>query len=218
MSQPSERTRVRRHPERGVYDRETIHAILDEALFCHVAYIVDGRPYVVPTIHARIGNTLYLHGSQASRTLRALKTGVEICIEATLLDGLVLARSTPKHSMNYRSVILYGATREVVDPAEKSQAQIALVEHVIPGRVEDARPPTDKEMRETLILAVPIDEVSAKVRSGPPLDPEEDLAIPTWAGVLPIRLVAGDPEPDPRLPKDTPIPGYVGNFRRPPTI
>src|SRR3990170_725759 len=161
MSQPpTERTRVRRHPERGVYDRESLYAILDEALFCHVAYVVDGRPYVIPTIHARIGDTLYLHGSQASRTLRALKTGMEMCIEATLLDGLVLARSTPKHSMNYRSVIIYGVAREVTEAAEKSEAQIALVEHIVPGRVDDVRPPTDKEMGETTILAVSIDEAS----------------------------------------------------------
>ena len=219
MSQPpTERTRVRRHPERGVYDRESLYAILDEALFCHVAYVVDGRPYVIPTIHARIGDTLYLHGSQASRTLRALKTGMEMCIEATLLDGLVLARSTPKHSMNYRSVIIYGVAREVTEAAEKSEAQIALVEHIVPGRVDDVRPPTDKEMGETTILAVPIDEASAKVRAGPPLDPEEDLAMPAWAGVLPLGLVAGDPEPDPKLARGASVPDYLRHYHRPPTI
>lgn len=214
---PSDRTRVRRHPERGVYDRETIYAILDEALICHLAYAVDGHPTVIPTVHARVGDTLYLHGSQASRTVRALRTGVEVCVEATLLDGLLLARSTPKHSMNYRSAVVYGVAREVVDPVEVAEAQKAIMEHVIPGRMTEVRQPNEKELEETAFLAVPLSEASAKVRTGPPKDPEEDLTIPVWAGVLPLHLVAGEPEPDPKLSPGTPVPDYVRRYGRSPT-
>jgi nitroimidazol reductase NimA-like FMN-containing flavoprotein (pyridoxamine 5'-phosphate oxidase superfamily) len=191
---PSERTRVRRHPERGVYDRSSVDAILDEALFCHVAWVTpEGTPRVIPTIHVRVGDTLYIHGSEASRTLRGLRTGVECCVEATLVDGIVLARSTPMHSLNYRSVVAYGIAREVTDPEEKDMAQRALVEHVVPGRSAEARAPNAKELRETAILALPLDEASAKVRTGDPLDPEEDLDLPVWAGVLPLRVEAGEP-------------------------
>ena len=165
---PSERTRVRRLPERGVYERDAIDAILDEALICHLAYVQDGEPRVIPTIHARVGDTLYVHGSNASRTLRATKAGAPVAAEVTLIDGLVLARSAFHHSMNYRSVVVYGRAREVTDPTEKFEAQRALVEHVVRGRSADARLPNDRELNQTTILAIPMDEASAKVRTGPP--------------------------------------------------
>ncbi len=197
---PTARTRVRRHPERGAYDAPTVHAILDEALLCHLAWVTDdGHPRVIPTIHARIGDTLYVHGSAASNTLRGIRDGRTICIETTLLDGLVMARSTPNHSMNYRSVMVYGAPREVTEPAERDEAQRVLVEHVVPGRTAEVRMPTDKELKETSIFAIPLDEASAKIRTGPPIDPEEDLSSPAWAGVLPVQQAFGSPEPSPDL-------------------
>lgn len=212
---PSQRTRVRRHPERGAYDRQTVGAILDEALICHVAWVTpEGEPRVIPTIHARAGDTLYIHGSQASRTLRALRAGAPVCVEATILDGLVLARSTPMHSMNYRSVVVFGSPREVTDREEMGLAQRVLVEHVIPGRTADARVPTDKELKETAIFALSLDEASAKIRSGGPGDPDEDLELPVWAGVLPLRLAPGEPEPDDRLAPGIQTPGYVTGYRR----
>ena len=213
---PSERTRVHRHPERGAYDRATIDAILDEALICHLAWVTpDGEPRVIPTIHVRVGDTLYVHGSQASRTLRALRAGAQVCIETTIVDGLVLARSTPKHSMNYRSVVVFGSPREVTDREEMHVAQRALTEHVVPGRTADARPPNDKEYKETAIFALPLDEASAKVRTGPPLDPDEDLALDVWAGVIPIHIVAGEPEPAPDLRPGIDPPAYATDYRRP---
>ena len=176
---PSERTQVHRHPERGDYDRTTIDAILDEALICHVAWVAsDGEPRIIPTIHARDGDTLYIHGSQASHTLRAIRAGAKVCVEATILDGLVLARSTPNHSMNYRSVVVFGSPREVTDRDEMDRAQRILVEQVIPGRTADARMPTEKEFKETAIFAITLDEASAKVRTGGPKDPDDDLALP----------------------------------------
>ena len=212
---PSDRTRVRRHPERGVYDRETVDAILDEALFCHVAWATpEGTPRVIPTIHVRDGDVVYIHGSQASRTLRGLRTGVECCLVVTLLDGLVLARSTPMHSMNYRSVVVYGVAREVTDPEEMDRAQRLLVEHVVPGRTAEVRMPSDTELKETAILAIPLDEASAKVRTGGPKDPEEDLDLPVWAGVLPLRLVPGEPEPSPDLRGGIEPPEHVTRYRR----
>ena len=212
---PSERTRVCRHPERGAYDRQTVGAILDEALICHVAWVTpEGEPRVIPTIHARAGDTLYIHGSQASRTLRALRAGAPVCVEATILDGLVLARSTPMHSMNYRSVVVFGSPREVTDREEMDLAQRVLVEHVIPGRTADARVPTDVEFKETAIFALSLEEASAKIRTGGPGDPDEDLELPVWAGVLPLRLAPGEPEPDDRLAPGIQTPGYVTGYRR----
>src|SRR5512132_1606786 len=210
---PSERTRVRRLPERGVYERDAIDAILDEALICHLAYVQDGEPRVIPTIHARVGDTLYVHGSNASRTLRSTK-GAPVAAEVTLLDGLVLARSAFHHSMNYRSVVVYGRAREVTDPREKFEAQRALVEHVVRGRSADARLPNDRELNQTTILAIPMDEASAKVRTGPPKDENEDLELPVWAGVLPFTTVPGEPEPDPLLPAGTDPPSYLTDYRR----
>jgi nitroimidazol reductase NimA-like FMN-containing flavoprotein (pyridoxamine 5'-phosphate oxidase superfamily) len=214
-SAPTERTRLRRHPERGVYDRAVIDAILDEALICHLATVVDGSPRVIPTIHARVGDVLYVHGSPASRTLRALREGAEVCVAATLVDGLVLARSGFHSSINYRSVMVYGRAREVTDPDEKRRAQDALVDHVAPGRSTEVRPPTPRELRRTAIFAIPLDEASAKVRTGPPKDDEEDLGLPIWAGVLPIRTLPGPPQDDPRIPPGVRPPESVLRWRRP---
>jgi uncharacterized protein len=212
---PTERTRVRRHPERGIYDRETVDAILDEALICHVAWVTgDGSPRVIPTIHVRVGDDLYIHGSEASRTLRGLRTGIECCIEATIVDGIVLARSTLMHSLNYRSVIVYGVAREVVDETEKDLAQRALVEHVVPGRTADVRMPNAKELKETSILALALDEASAKVRTGGPKDPDDDLDLSVWAGVLPLREIAGEPIASDDLRDGIDVPPYVRSYDR----
>src|ERR1051325_11474243 len=174
------RTPVRRLAARGAYDRETIYAVIDEAYICHVGFGVDGHPFVIPTIHARVGDTLYFHGSAASRMLRSLRDGVDACVTITLLDGLVLARSAFHHSMNYRSVVAFGKAREVTDDAEKRRALDRLVEHVVRGRSTEVRAPNEKEMRQTLVLALPLSEASAKIRTGPPLDDEEDYALPVW--------------------------------------
>jgi len=214
---PSERTRVKRHPERGAYDRATIDAILDEALFCHVGYVADGHPRVIPTIHVRVGDTLYVHGSNASRTLRTIKDGEEVCIVTTLLDGLVLARSAFMHSMNYRSVVVYGRAREVSEREEKWTAQKALVDHVCAGRSDQVRMPTEDELRQTTILAVSLAEASAKLRTGPPKDDEADYDLPVWAGVLPISTVPQTPQDDPRLGHGLEPPPNVTGYRRPPS-
>lgn len=213
---PSDRTRVRRHPERGAYDRATIDAILDEALLCHLAWVTDeGHPRVIPTIHVRVGDLLYVHGSAASRTLRGIRDGRTICVEATLLDGLVLARSTPNHSMNYRSVVVFGTPVEVTDAADRDAAQLALVEQIVPGRTADVRMPTDKELKETAIFSLALDEASAKIRTGPPLDPDDDLDAPAWAGVIPVRTTFGEPVPSPDLRRSISPPGYATGYARP---
>lgn len=197
------RTQVRRLPKRGHYDRETIHAILDEALICHVGFVVDGSPVVIPTIHWREADTLYVHGSSASRMLRSLKGGVEACVTVTLLDGLVLARSAFHHSMNYRSVVVFGKAREV-DGDEKLRALDSLVEHVMPGRSRDVRPPNETELRATTVLALPLEEASAKIRTGGPVDDDEDYALPVWAGVVPMRLTRGEPLADEQVTVELP--------------
>jgi hypothetical protein len=184
---------VKRHPERGDYDRDVIDAILDEALMCHLGFVVDGQPFVIPTIHARDGDMLYIHGSPGSRMLRTAKTGVDICVTATLLDGLVLARSVYNHSMNYRSVVVLGRAHEVTDLDEKLRAMKCVVEHVVKGRWNDARQPNEGEIKGTTILSLPLDEASAKIRSGPPVDDEDDLALPVWAGIVPLRLEPSEP-------------------------
>lgn len=213
---PTERTQVRRHPERGAYDRATIGAILDEALYCHVGYVDgSGRPRVIPTIHVRVDDTIYVHGSNASRTLRILQDGAEVCLVATLLDGLVLARSAFSHSMNYRSVVVYGPAREVTDLEEKWMAQKALLDHVCPGRSEQARVPNQRELDQTTLLAVAMAECSAKIRTGPPKDDEDDHDLPIWAGVLPLRTVAASPEDDPALAPGLVPPENVTRYRRP---
>lgn len=208
----TERTRVRRLPKRGQYDAATIHAILDEAMICHVGFVVDGAPVVIPTIHWRDGDTLYFHGSAASRMLRSLKNGVDACVTVTLLDGLVLARSAFHHSMNYRSVVVFGKAREVADEDEKVRALEALVEHVVRGRSKDIRQPNDKELRQTLVLAMPLDEASAKIRTGGPVDDDEDYALPIWAGVLPVTLTPGEPIADTGVTAD--VPEYVKSYVR----
>jgi hypothetical protein len=210
--QASERTRVRRLPARGCYDQATIDAILDEALVCHVGFAVDGQPYVIPMNYARVGRQLYMHGSAASRTLRTLATGVPVCVTVTLLDGLVLARSAFHHSMNYRSVVILGTAVEVRDPDERLAALEAIVEHILAGRWREVRPPNERELRATSVLRLPLDEVSAKIRSGPPLDDADDLGQPCWAGVIPLRLVAATPLPDAHLPAgaEPPLRGNAG--------
>jgi len=207
----SDRTRVRRLAERGRYETETIHAILDEALICHVGFVVDGQPVVIPTIHWREGDTLYFHGSAASRMLRSLRDGVDACVTVTLLDGLVLARSAFHHSMNYRSVVVFGKAREVRED-EKVRVLDSLVEHVVRGRSKEVRAPNLKELRQTLVLALPIDEASAKIRTGGPVDDEEDYALPVWAGVLPLTLTPGEPVADRGVTGE--VPGYVREYTR----
>ncbi len=209
MHKTSTRTRVRRHPERGAYDRATVDAILDEALYCHLGFVVDGQPYVIPTLHARVGDTVYLHGSAASRLIRTLAGGVPACLTVTLVDGLVLARSAYNHSVNYRSAVVLGSARTVDDPDEKLRALEAFTEQLVPGRWADVRPPNEKELKATSVLALALDECSAKVRTGPPGDDEEDLALAVWAGVLPLRLQAVAPVPDSRLAAGTPVPAYA---------
>jgi nitroimidazol reductase NimA-like FMN-containing flavoprotein (pyridoxamine 5'-phosphate oxidase superfamily) len=207
----TERTRVRRLAERGHYETETIHAILDEALICHVGFVVDNQPVVIPTIHWRDGDMLYFHGSAASRMLRSLRDGVDACVTVTLLDGLVLARSAFHHSMNYRSVVVFGKAREVRED-EKVRVLDSLVEHVVRGRSKEIRAPNLKELRQTLVLALPIDEASAKIRTGGPVDDEEDYALPVWAGVLPLTLTPGEPVADGGVTADAPE--YVRKYTR----
>lgn len=215
MTEVSPQIRVRRHPERGIYDRAAIDAILDEALVCHAGFAVDGQPFVIPTIHARVGDTLYLHGSPASRMLRQLAGGVDICVTATLLDGIVLARSVYKSSLNYRSAVVLGHARKVEDSDEKRLALEAVVEHVAPGRSREARAPNGDELKATLVLALEIDEASAKVRSGPPKDFEHDLDLPIWAGAIPLGLSALPPETADRVPARVAVPDYAEKYRRP---
>ena len=197
---PTPRTRVRRLPSRASYDRTTIHAILDEALVCHLGFVHDGQPFVLPTTYARVDDALYLHGSAASRMLRGLRDGIPVCVTVTLLDGLVLARSAFHHSMNYRSVVILGVAAEVTDAAERLGALEAIVEHVNPGRWRQVRPPNDRELKATIVLRLPIVEASAKVRTGGPLDDAGDLGWPCWAGHVPLRLVALEPVPDGQPP------------------
>jgi nitroimidazol reductase NimA-like FMN-containing flavoprotein (pyridoxamine 5'-phosphate oxidase superfamily) len=208
------RTTVARQRDRGRYEREMINAIVDEALICHVGFSVDGQPYVIPTAHARIEDRLYIHGSVGSRMLKNMKAGVPVCVTVTLLDGLVLARSAFHHSMNYRSAVILGVAREVTDEQEKRSAFDALVNHVVPGRSADVRAADAQELKATSVLCLVIEEASAKVRRGPPIDAEEDYALDCWAGVLPMQLVPGHPVDDPRLEFGTPVPAGVAAYRR----
>jgi nitroimidazol reductase NimA-like FMN-containing flavoprotein (pyridoxamine 5'-phosphate oxidase superfamily) len=211
---PTERTQVKRLPKRGAYDRETVFKILDEAFVCHVGFVVDGQPFVIPTNFGRSGETLYLHGSAASRMLRTLSQGIPVCVTVTLTDGLVLARSAFHHSVNYRSVVVLGAARLVEDPAEKMEALRLFTEHIMKGRWDDIRWPNEQEMKGTTVLALPLEEVSAKVRTGGPIDDEVDYSLPVWAGVLPLPVVPAEPIPDPRLRAGTEIPSYMKGYRR----
>ncbi len=210
-SNGNQRTRVKRLPERGVYDTDAIYSVLDEALICHVGFVADHGPVVIPTIHARVGDTLYLHGSPASAMLRSTP-GEQVCITVTILDGLVVARSAFHHSMNYRSVVVFGEPRIVDDPAERMVALEAITNHVIPGRWDEARQPNDKEDRGTRLLAVNLVEASMKTRSGPPGDEAEDMDLDIWAGVIPMALTAGDPITAPDLKPGVPVPPSVQNY------
>ena len=211
---PTDRTQVKRLPKRGAYDRVTVFKILDEAFVCHVGFVVEGQPYVIPTNFGRAGDTLYLHGSAASRMLRTLSEGIPVCVTVTLVDGLVLARSAFHHSANYRSVVVLGTARLVSDPAEKMEALRLFTEHIMKGRWDDIRQPTDQEMKGTTVLAVPLEEVSAKIRTGGPIDDEEDYALPMWAGVLPLPVTPAAPIPDARLNPGTQIPAYMRGYKR----
>ncbi len=190
------RTTLRRLPDRGAFDLASIHAILDEAFICHLGFDVDGQPFVIPTAYGRIDDRLYVHGSAASRTVRALGRGIDACVTVTLIDGLVLARSAFHHSINYRSVVVFGTARLVTDPQEKQEALRAITNHVVPDRWEEVRAPGEQELKATSVLALTLDEASAKIRTGPPKDDEEDLEWPVWAGVVPLRQEIGTPEPD----------------------
>jgi len=210
----TQRTILKRLPKRGSHERETINQILDEGFICHVGFAIEGQPFVIPTGYARTGDQLLLHGSQASRMLRALKTGIDVCVTVTLIDGLVLARSAFHHSMNYRSVVIFGRATLIEERAAKLAALFALSEHMIPGRWKEVREPTESELQQTTVLSLPIDEASAKIRTGPPLDDEEDYPMNVWAGVLPTQLTTSDPIADPRLPPNIEVPDYVVSYRR----
>ena len=212
----TQRTTLKRLPQRGSFEREQINEILDEGLVCHVGFVFNGHPFVIPTGYARVGDTLIIHGSQASRMLRQLGQGIDVCVTVTLIDGLVLARSAFHHSMNYRSVVVFGRAEVIEDRQEKMAALEALSEHIIPGRWDDVRGPNDRELQLTTVLAIPLTEASAKVRTGPPVDDEEDYDLPVWAGVLPLQMVAQKPIADPRLPPETPTPKHAIDYDRRP--
>jgi hypothetical protein len=209
---PTPRTRVVREAQRAVYDRDTVNQILDEAFLCHVGFVADGQPYVIPTSYGRDGNVLYIHGSAASRMLHTLDQGAPVCVTITLLDGLVLARSVFNHSMNYRSVVILGTATLVDDAAEKIAALRALSEHILPRRWDDSRQPNEKELKATSVLRILIEEFSAKVRVGPPVDDDEDYSFPTWAGVIPLETMAGAAIPDDRCQRE--LPAYLHNYSR----
>lgn len=201
---PTGRTTVRRLPKRGVYDKNEVYGILDEGFLCHVGLTIEGQPYVIPTGYARIGDEIFLHGSAASRMLRSVGEGIDVCVTVTLVDGFVLSRSAFHHSINYRSVVMLGRARVVEDAAEKMAAMHAFTNHILPGRWEEVRPPSEQELKSTMVLALPLEEVSAKVRKGPPVEDEGDLERPAWAGVVPLRGQLGQP-----VPMDDLVPGVV---------
>lgn len=210
----TERTSLKRLPKRGVYDREVIYGILDEAFICHVGFVVDGQPFVIPTGYARVGDNLLIHGSAASRMLRALAREIEVCVTVTLIDGLVLARSAFHHSVNYRSVLVFGKAAVVRDEQEKLKALEAFTEHIIQGRWQEVRWPHQNELRATTVLSLPLKEASAKIRTGPPIDDEEDYELSVWAGEIPLQLASGEPVRDPRLPAQIALPSHVLNYTR----
>jgi uncharacterized protein len=211
----TERTRIFRKPGRGSYDRELVHSILDEALTCHVGFVQEGQPYVIPTIHARVEEALYLHGAKGNRMLKALIDGTPCCVTVTLVDELVLARAALHHSLNYRSVMVLGTAREVTDPEEMESALRAVVEHIAPGRAEEVRGPDGTDLKSTRVLSLPIEQASAKVRTGPPIDEKADLDLHHWAGQLPLTSGTGDPIPAPDLVHDLPVPDSVRAWSRP---
>ena len=208
------RTKLKRLPKRGHFDRETVYGILDEGFICHVGFAPEGQPFVIPTGYARVDDKLYIHGSQASRMLRSLSGGVDACVTVTIVDGLVLARSAFHHSMNYRSVVIFGRATLVDEGEDKMSALLALSEHIIRGRWAEVREPTEQEMKLTTVLSLPLVEASAKIRTGPPLDDEEDYAMDVWAGVIPLRLIAGEPIDDPRLIEGVEAPAYAREYKR----
>jgi nitroimidazol reductase NimA-like FMN-containing flavoprotein (pyridoxamine 5'-phosphate oxidase superfamily) len=210
----TQRTTLKRLPKRGVFDRELVYEILDEGFICHVGFIAEGQPFVIPTGYARAEDRLYIHGSQASRMLRTLGQGIDVCVTVTLIDGLVLARSAFHHSMNYRSVVVFGQATVVAERAEKLEVLRALSEHMIPGRWGDVRQPSEQELKATSVLSLELTEASAKVRTGPPIDDEEDYELAVWAGVVPLRLVAGEPIADPRLPEGIAVPDCASKYKR----
>ena len=210
----TDRTKLKRLPRRGHFDRETVYGILDEGFICHVGFAPGGQPVVIPTGYARVDDKLYIHGSQASRMLRTLAGGVDACVTVTIIDGLVLARSAFHHSINYRSVVIFGRATLIEDREEKYTALVALSEHIIRGRWNDVREPTEQEMKATTVLQLPLVEASAKIRTGPPIDDEEDYALPVWAGVVPLKLEAGEPIPDPRLSAEIRVPDYARDYKR----
>ena len=210
----TQRTTLKRLPKRGTFDREVVYRILDEGFICHVGFVVAGQPFVIPTGYARAEDKLFIHGSQASRMLRTAGQGIDVCLTVTLVDGLVLARSAFHHSMNYRSVVVFGKATIVEENEAKLAALRALSEHMIPGRWDDVRGPSEQEMKATAVLSLPLTEASAKVRTGPPIDDEQDYELPVWAGVIPLRFIAGEPVADPRLPRDIAPPAYAINYER----
>jgi nitroimidazol reductase NimA-like FMN-containing flavoprotein (pyridoxamine 5'-phosphate oxidase superfamily) len=210
----TEKNNIKRLPKRGHYDRETIYRILDEALICHVGFVDSGQPYVIPTNFARVGDSIILHGAKASRLLKHIEAGNPICVEVTIVDGLVLARSVFHHSVNYRSVVVFGMGRLLLDVQEKLAALEAVSEHLVPGRWKEARRPNQKELNATSVVRIRIDEASAKVRLGPPVDEEEDYALPVWAGVLPLQETPLSPIPDELQSQDLAVPGYIANYSR----
>jgi uncharacterized protein len=210
----TERTQLRRLPKRGSHDSAVVHEILDSAFMAHVGFQMQGQPFVIPTLYGRDGEKLYLHGSAASRMLRELETGVPACVTVTLVDGLVLARSAFHHSMNYRSVVAFGIARKIVEPEQKIFALRVISEHVAPGRWDEVRGPSEKELKATTVLEFAMEEASAKIRTGPPLDDEEDYALPVWAGVVPLQMAAQTPVPDPRITNGVQTPEYVMRYRK----
>ncbi|HNQ14052.1 MAG TPA: pyridoxamine 5'-phosphate oxidase family protein [Pyrinomonadaceae bacterium] len=208
------RTKLKRLPKRGNFDRDVVNSILDEALVCHVGFVVDGKPFVIPTSFGRIGDTLVIHGSAASRMMRNLSDGIDVCVTVTLLDGLVLARSAFHHSVNYRSVVIFGQAEKIEDEAEKEAALKALTEHLIPGRWPETRPPNALELKATTVLTIPIEEASAKIRTGDPVDDEDDYELPFWAGIVPLKMVAGEPKDDGKLKDGVEVPEYVVKYER----
>jgi uncharacterized protein len=211
---PTERTRVVREPHRGVYDRDAIYKILDEAFVCHMGFTTNGQPYVIPTMFARVGDAIYVHGSAASRMLRGLSDSLPVCITVTLADGLILARSVFNHSMNYRSAVALGKATLISDPSQKLEALHAFTEKILPGRWNDARQPNEQELKATSILKLPLTEISAKVRTGPVEDDAADYALPVWAGTIPLQLIPGAPIRDEKCDPAIPLPVYAAHFRR----
>ncbi|HWC76843.1 MAG TPA: pyridoxamine 5'-phosphate oxidase family protein [Blastocatellia bacterium] len=210
----TERTTLKRLPARGEFDREAVYAILDEALVCHVGFVVDTQPFVIPTAFVRVGDRLFIHGSAASRMLRSVEQGIDVCVTVTLIDGLVLARSAFHHSINYRSVVIFAKATVIEDPAERLNAMRAFTDHIVPGRWNQVREPNEGELKATLVLSLPLTEASAKIRTGPPLDDEADYDLPVWAGVIPLAIAAGSPITDPGSKHDIPPPEYAINYSR----